>query len=73
MILMRVVLVLAALYLGAGLLFAALFHARGLERTDPAAHGASRAFRLLITPGLAALWPVMAVKWRRAIRPGGRP
>lgn len=60
------------LYFGLGLLFAlALTQAsprHGLERVDPAAHGAPRGFRLLLVPGCAALWPWLLVRWLRARR-----
>lgn len=50
-------------YLAAGLLFAVAFVARGVERIDPAAHGMPWRARLLIVPGVAALWPLMLAKW----------
>ncbi len=53
-------------YLALGVLFAIPFLARGLSRIDPAARGSSPLFRVLIAPGVAALWPVLALKWRRA-------
>jgi hypothetical protein len=55
-----------AAYALAGLLFAIPFLARGLSRIDPAAHGAHWAFRLLITPGVIALWPILALRWLAA-------
>jgi len=60
------------LYLAAGLVFAGAFHVFGLARVDPAARGAGWGFRLLITPALAALWPVMAARWIAALARGGR-
>jgi hypothetical protein len=39
----------------------------GIERIDPAARGAY-AFRPLLLPGLALLWPFVAVRWFRVIR-----
>lgn len=65
-------LVLTAAYLAAGLLFALVFQVAGLRRVDPATEGAGLVVRLLITPGLAALWPWMLVRWRRAAA-GGDP
>ncbi|MCB1056442.1 MAG: hypothetical protein KDD11_13150 [Acidobacteria bacterium] len=55
-------------YLAAGLLFALVFQAAGLRRVDPATAGAGWGFRLLVTPGLVALWPWLALRWRRALR-----
>jgi hypothetical protein len=57
------VLLVAAGYLGAGLLFGVAFISVGVVRIDPAARGTSAAFRLLIMPGTVALWPVLAAKW----------
>ncbi len=54
---------LAAVYLAAGVVFALAFLARGVERIDPAAHGASFGFRCLIAPGVVALWPLLARRW----------
>lgn len=54
---------LAGVYLGAGLLFAIAFVSLGVQRIDPAAEGAKLGFRLLILPGSAALWPLLAWRW----------
>lgn len=54
-----------AVYAALGLLFALLFAARGAGRIDPSAKGAGLGFRLLIVPGAAALWPLLAWRWLR--------
>lgn len=59
----ELVLLAAAGYLGAGLVFGVAFVAAGVARIDPAARGTSAAFRLLILPGSVALWPLLAAKW----------
>jgi hypothetical protein len=64
----RALLTAAGVYLGAGLLFAAVFHARGIGRVDPAAARGSVGFRMLVTPGIATFWPLLALAWRRAAR-----
>jgi hypothetical protein len=57
-------LVLAAgAYAAIGLVFALAFVARGIERIDPAARGASFGFRLVVLPGAVALWPLLARRW----------
>lgn len=61
---------LAALYAGAGLLFAMAFVWGGVARIDPAARGSSVMFRLLMVPGSAALWPILMLKWTQV---KGRP
>ena len=53
-------------YALAGVAFALAFVTVGVTRLDTAARGTSWRFLLLITPGSAALWPVLAVKWARA-------
>lgn len=58
-VLVGLVMVYAALGLG----FAVLFVAIGLPRVDHAAAGAPWSFRLVILPGVAALWPLMLRKW----------
>jgi len=62
------VLALAALYAVLGFLFAIPFHIGGMVRLDPAARGTSPWFRLLVTPGVIALWPVLLAKWMRRMR-----
>ncbi len=49
-----------------GLLVAFALQARGLHSIDPATRGAGLGFRILVTPGLVALWPILVGKWRRA-------
>jgi hypothetical protein len=52
-----------AVYALVGVVFAIAFVMRGIERVDPVAHGSGLAFRLLVLPGAAALWPVLLRKW----------
>jgi hypothetical protein len=52
----------AAVYLAAGLAFAVPFAWRGVDRLDPLAHGSTPGFRVLIVPGVAMLWPLLAVR-----------
>jgi hypothetical protein len=48
-----------------GVVFAVAFVTRGASRMDHAAKGAPWAFRLMILPGAAALWPLLLRKWTR--------
>lgn len=64
-------LILLAVYGGVGVCFAVAFVVSGVARIDARAAGSGVGFRLLILPGAAALWPVLAVRWARAGR-GGR-
>lgn len=54
---------MAGLYLLAGIVFAVPFVIKGVGRIDPAAMEGSRGFRLLIFPGVVALWPLLALRW----------
>ncbi|HZR84944.1 MAG TPA: hypothetical protein VFD92_27865 [Candidatus Binatia bacterium] len=54
---------IAGIYLGAGLVFALAFVALGVGRIDPAASRASIGFRIVILPGCALLWPLLARRW----------
>ena len=67
----EIVLLLAAAYFALGGVFAVVFLTKGLRQLDHATHDAGKVFRLLITPGIVALWPVLAMKWRRAASGGG--
>jgi hypothetical protein len=51
-----------------GVMFAALFVIFGIHRVDPVAEGAPSSFRLIVVPGVAALWPLLLVRWIRRTR-----
>lgn len=48
-----------------GLLFAVAFVSVGVTRVDAAARGTGLGFRLLILPGVVALWPLLLQRWRQ--------
>ena len=48
-------------FMGVG--FAAWFHLRRIGRRDAASKGAGLGFRLIISPGLVALWPLLWFRW----------
>lgn len=50
-------------YALAGLGFAMLFLPRAVARLDTRVAGAPRTLRLLILPGVVALWPLFAWRW----------
>lgn len=52
-------------HLAIGAVLAVPLHIR-LTKLDHAAVGGGWFFRLLITPGLVALWPLLAYRWQRA-------
>ena len=57
-------------YLGIGVLIMAWMHLGGLRRVDTTAARGTIGFRILITPALVLLWPLIL---KRAIRGAGAP
>ena len=55
----------AGLYLAAGLVFGLAFVTLGVQRVDDDAKGGSVGFRILILPGTILLWPLLAARWVR--------
>lgn len=60
-----------AVYAAVGAAFALLFLLAGLNRIDNGAKGSGLVFRLLILPGLIALWPLMLIRWLSGGQPHG--
>ena len=58
---------LLALYAALGLVTAVAFVTFGVTRVQPAAM--SPGARILILPGVAALWPYVLLRWLRAAKP----
>ena len=54
-------------YAGLGLIFAVPFVWLGVQRLDFTARGSGIAFRLLILPGVVALWPMFVFRRRQGI------
>jgi hypothetical protein len=50
-------------YAVAGLGFALMFLARAVVHLDPRMAAAPKTMRLLILPGVVALWPLFAFRW----------
>jgi hypothetical protein len=59
----RFLVALLELYALAGVAFAGLFLPRAVTRLDPRVADAPASLRLLILPGVAALWPLFAWRW----------
>jgi len=53
-------------YAAIGLLFACIFVAVGIIQVDPLSRGSGIGFRLIVLPGVAALWPVLLTRWIRS-------
>ncbi|MEO7795655.1 MAG: hypothetical protein ABIV06_12870, partial [Thermoanaerobaculia bacterium] len=52
------------------LLCAVAFLPRGIERVDSGAPGSGWGFRLIVLPGVVALWPLLLRRW---LSGGGAP
>jgi hypothetical protein len=50
-----------------GAVFAVAFVTMGIQRVDSVAVHAPLGFRLIVLPGVAALWPLMLVRWIRSM------
>ncbi len=53
----------AGVYAGIGFAFALFFVTAGLARVDRTAASGTVGFRVLIFPGVVALWPLLARRW----------
>lgn len=69
MMLASVIVMVVAAYALVGALFATWFVLLGVGRLDPTARAGTWGFRLMIWPGSAALWPLLAAKIARERRP----
>ena len=50
-------------YFASGVIFALLFLPRSVVRVDPRMAAAPKMLRLLILPGVVAMWPLLAWRW----------
>ncbi|HET9278452.1 MAG TPA: hypothetical protein VFN95_09690 [Flavitalea sp.] len=66
MIVITVLLIAVAVYLGAGLAFSIPFVIKGVTQIDEGAVGSKWGFRLIIIPGTIVFWPVLLKKWMKA-------
>ena len=57
-----------AMYGLAGAVFAFAFVLFGIHRVDSVAEHAPIGFRLIVMPGVAALWPLLLRRWLRVRR-----
>ena len=62
------ILIVLAVFIGAGILFTFFFLTKGLQKIDEGVHGASIGFRIIIIPGCIVFWPVLLRKWLQVIR-----
>ena len=59
---------LVEVYALVGVLVLLPFMLRGAGTVEPAARRATLGFRILMVPGIIALWPMMLLRWRQASR-----
>ena len=52
-------------YAALGAVFAIAFVGRGIGSVDPVAKNSSIGFRLIVVPGVVALWPLLLREWFR--------
>jgi hypothetical protein len=62
----EMIVLIFAIHAAIGVLFGVGFVLAGVQRVDPQTRDAGLLFRLLILPGVAALWPLFAWKWHLA-------
>jgi len=67
-----VLLLMMALYLSLGFLFAIPFVLKGVDVIDEGAHESGWGFRLIIVPGCMVFWPLLARKWMHAVKKTNR-
>ena len=53
----------AGIYVAIGVIVGLPFAVSGIGRVDPAAKAAPWSFRVLVLPGVVALWPLIARRW----------
>ena len=63
-----IILIVLAVYLAAGFLFAIPFVIKGVNKVDEGAHGGSIGFRIIIIPGTMVFWPWLLIKWMNAAK-----
>jgi hypothetical protein len=56
-----------AAYAAAGAVFAIVFVLFGISRVDPVAEHSPIGFRLIVMPGVVALWPLLLSRWLKAV------
>ena len=68
MIIVYFILIMAAVYLFAGLMFAIPFVIKGVTKIDESAKGSKWGFRIVIIPGTMVFWPLLLKRWLKALK-----
>jgi hypothetical protein len=61
-----ILLMVVAVYLAAGLVFAIPFVIKGVTKIDEGAYGSTWGFRMIIIPGTIVFWPLLLKRWLKA-------
>ena len=61
-----IILIVLAVYLAIGFLFAIPFVIKGIHKVDEGSHEGSIGFRIIIIPGTMVFWPLLLKKWIKA-------
>jgi hypothetical protein len=65
MVIVTIILIIVAVYLAAGLIFAIPFVIKGVTQIDEGTVGSKWGFRLIIIPGTMVFWPLLLKKWMK--------
>lgn len=68
MIIAQVIVWLLTSYALLGLLFASYLVTRGVRRVDSSAQQSTWGFRVMIVPGVIALWPLLLLRLMRGVQ-----
>ena len=68
---LNIILVIIAIYLACGFVFAIPFVIRGADKIDEGTHGATWSFRVIILPASIVFWPLLLKKWISANKTEG--
>lgn len=68
MLLAQTLVWLLGIYVLAGIVFAPFFVLRGAARIDPSVRQSSWGFRMMIVPGVIALWPLLVLRCARGVQ-----
>jgi len=63
MTILNIILVIIAIYLACGFVFAIPFVIRGADKIDEGVHGTTWGFRVIILPASVIFWPLLLKKW----------
>ena len=61
-------LIIVAIYLACGFVFAIPFVIKGSQRIDEGAHGSTWGFKIIIIPATIIFWPLLLKKWIAATK-----